>query len=123
MIFLQTTKREFMQNAIGVFITLLTITLTVYLVQLLNRAAVGRIDAETVGPSLGFMTLNFMPTLLTLTLFLAIKIFMAFTVPALWYYFLLPVCSVIFVIYDIALTRVITAYLKRWRQRFRFLHK
>jgi len=72
MIFLQTTKREFMQNAIGVFITLLTITLTVYLVQLLNRAAVGRIDAETVGPSLGFMTLNFMPTLLTLTLFLAI---------------------------------------------------
>jgi len=60
---------------------------------------------------------------LALTLFLAIKIFMAFTVPALWYYFLLPVCSVIFVIYDIALTRVITAYLKRWRQRFRFLHK
>lgn len=72
MIFLQTTKREFTQNAIGVFITLLTITLTVYLVQLLNRAAVGRIDAETVGPSLGFMTLNFMPTLLTLTLFIAI---------------------------------------------------
>ena len=72
MIFLQTTKREFTQNALGIFITLLTITLTVYLVQLLNRAAVGRIDAETVGPSLGFMTLNFMPTLLTLTLFIAV---------------------------------------------------
>lgn len=72
MIFIQATKREFTQNAVGVFITLLAITLTVYLVQLLNRAAVGRIDAETVGPSLGFMTLNFMPTLLTLTLFISI---------------------------------------------------
>ena len=60
---------------------------------------------------------------LALTLFLAIKMFSAFTVPEVWYYYLLPVCSVVFVIYDIALTRVITAYLLRWRQRFRFLHK
>ena len=60
---------------------------------------------------------------LALTVFLAVKIFVAFTVPAVWYYYLLPVCSVVFVIYDIALTRVITAYLTRWRQRFRFLHK
>ncbi len=60
---------------------------------------------------------------LALTLFLAIKFFAAFTVSAVWYYYLLPLCSVVFVIYDIALTRVITAYLVRWRQRFRFLHK
>ena len=60
---------------------------------------------------------------LALTVFLAVKIFAAFVVPAVWYYFLLPVCSVVFVIYDIALTRVITAYLTRWRHRFRFLHK
>ncbi len=60
---------------------------------------------------------------LALTLFLAIRFFAAFTVPAVWYYYLLPVCSVVFVIYDVALTRVITAYLLRWRQRFRFLHK
>ena len=60
---------------------------------------------------------------LALTVFLAVKIFAAFTVPAVWYYYLLPVCSAVFVLYDIALTRVITAYLLRWRHRFRFLHK
>ena len=60
---------------------------------------------------------------LALTLFLAIKLFAAFTVPAVWYYYLLPICTVVFVIYDIALTRVITAYVQRWRHRFRFLHK
>ncbi len=60
---------------------------------------------------------------LALTLVLAIKLFAAFTVPAVWYYYLLPLCSVVFVIYDIALTRVITMYLHHWRQRFKFLHK
>lgn len=60
---------------------------------------------------------------LALTVFLAIRFFAAFTVPEVWYYYLLPACSVVFVIYDIALTRVITAYLLRWRYRFRFLHK
>lgn len=60
---------------------------------------------------------------LVLTLVLAIKLFAEFTVPAVWYYYLLPLCSVVFVVYDIALTRVITMYLLRWRQRFRFLHK
>ena len=60
---------------------------------------------------------------LVLTLLLAIKLFAVFTVPALWYYFLLPLFSVVFVIYDVALTRVITAYLRKWRHRFRFLHK
>lgn len=60
---------------------------------------------------------------LALTLFLAIKMFAAFTVTEVWYYYLLPAFTLVFVIYDIALTRVITAYLLRWRQRFRFLHK
>ena len=60
---------------------------------------------------------------LALTLFVAIKLFSALTVPAIWYYYLLPICSVVFVLYDIALTRVITAYLTRWRHRFRFLHR
>ena len=60
---------------------------------------------------------------LVLTLVLAIKLFAEFTAPAVWYYYLLPLCSGVFVVYDIALTRVITMYLLRWRQRFRFLHK
>lgn len=72
MIFYQSFKREFTQTAIGVFLALLSITMTVYLAQLLNRAAGGRIESETVGPTLAFMVLNFVPTLLTLTLFIAI---------------------------------------------------
>ena len=60
---------------------------------------------------------------LALMILLAFALFADFTVPATWYYYLLPLCSVVFVIYDIALTRVITMYLHHWRQRFRFLHK
>ena len=60
---------------------------------------------------------------LALTLFLSLKLFAAFDLPELWYYLAFPVCSVVFVVYDVALTRVISAYLFRWRQRFHFLHK
>ena len=60
---------------------------------------------------------------LALMILLAFALFADFTGPATWYYYLLPLCSVVFVIYDIALTRVITMYLHHWRQRFRFLHK
>lgn len=72
MIFRQSLKQEFTQSAVGVFLTLLSITMTVYLVQLLNRAATGRIEAETVGPSLVFMVIRFVPTLLALTIFIAV---------------------------------------------------
>jgi hypothetical protein len=38
---------------------------------------------------------------------------------SMWY--LLPLGAVVFVVYDIAMTRLISAYLSRWRSRFRFL--
>lgn len=60
---------------------------------------------------------------LALALFLSVKIFTVLVVPAVWYYFLLPLLTGVFILYDIALTRVITAYVLRWRQRFTFLHK
>ena len=60
---------------------------------------------------------------LSLTLFLVLKVLVAFTVPSFWYYFLLPALSLVFVVYDVALTRLISSYLLKWRQRFRFLHK
>ena len=56
-------------------------------------------------------------------LFLAFKLFAAFEITSAWYYWLLPACSVVFVVYDIALTRMISAYVYKWRSRFRFLHK
>ncbi len=56
-------------------------------------------------------------------LFASIKLFTAITVPQMW---LLPIFllgTVVFVAYDVALTKLITAYLTRWRHRFTFLHK
>lgn len=44
-------------------------------------------------------------------------------VPDARYYWLLPLLTPVFVLYDVALTRLITAYLRRWRSRFTFLHK
>ncbi len=45
------------------------------------------------------------------------------SVPAVWCYWLLPLLTPIFVLYDVALTRLITFYLVRLRNRFRFLKK
>ena len=60
---------------------------------------------------------------LAVALYLALKVFAAFVVPATWYYFLLPLLTPVFVVYDIALTRLVSAYMYKWRSRFRFLHK
>ena len=55
-------------------------------------------------------------------LLLAVKLLALFT-PPIWMYWLLPLATPIFCLYDVALTRVITLYLHRWRSRFSFLHK
>ena len=60
---------------------------------------------------------------LALALFLAFRFFAGFEITSAWYYWLLPACSLVFVVYDIALTRLIGAYIYKWRARFRFLHK
>lgn len=44
-------------------------------------------------------------------------------VPSVRYYWLLPLLTPVFVLYDVALTRLITFYLVRLRDRFRFLKK
>lgn len=61
---------------------------------------------------------------LALMVFLSLKIFttgLMFTAP--WQYALLLLGTPVFVLYDVALTRLITVYLLRYRERFRFLHK
>ena len=40
-----------------------------------------------------------------------------------WMYWLLLLGTPVFLLYDTALTKLITAYLMRWRHRFHFLHK
>ena len=56
---------------------------------------------------------------LALTLFLSFKLFTGFEITVTWYYWLLPACSLVFIVYDIALTGLITTYLRVWRKRLR----
>ena len=59
---------------------------------------------------------------LAIIVLVTVKVMMI-PMPATWYYWLLPLLSLVFVLYDVALTRLITAYLYRWRSRLTFLHK
>ncbi len=72
MIFERAARREFAQAAAGISVALLAILTSTHLIRLLKEAAGGRIAPEAVASLLGFAALNFMPILLSLTLFVAI---------------------------------------------------
>lgn len=72
MIFDRATRREFVHAAAGISVALLAILTSTQLIRLLNDAAGGRVAPEAVLALLGFAALNFMPVLLSLTLFVAI---------------------------------------------------
>lgn len=72
MIFLRAAQREFAQTALGVFIALLAILLTTQLIRLLGKAASGATVPEAVAALLGFAALNYLPVLLSLTLFVSV---------------------------------------------------
>jgi len=72
MIFERAARREFAQAAAGISVALLAILTSTQLIRLLKDAAGGRIVPEAVASLLGFAALNFMPVLLSLTLFVAI---------------------------------------------------
>ncbi len=59
---------------------------------------------------------------LALIVFVSVKLLVLYELTWQAWYWALPVaCTAVFVLYDVALTRLITAYLMRWRKRFRFL--
>jgi lipopolysaccharide export system permease protein len=72
MIFERAARREFAQAAAGIIVVLLAILTSNQLIRLLKDAAGGQIAPEAVASMLGFATLNTMPVLLSLTLFVAI---------------------------------------------------
>lgn len=72
MIFQRAAQREFSHTAATVFIALFAILLTTQLIRLLSQAAGGRIASEGVVALLGFSAINYLPTLLSLTLFIAV---------------------------------------------------
>ncbi len=72
MIFHRALLREFASLAGAVFMTLFLIALTVRLIRLLGQAAGGKLPSDAVVAFLGFFTVNALPILLSLTLFITI---------------------------------------------------
>ncbi|MDR2366103.1 MAG: LPS export ABC transporter permease LptF [Zoogloeaceae bacterium] len=72
MIFERAARREFTHAAAGIFVALFAIIISTQLIRLLNEAASGKLAAEAVATLLGFAALNYLPILLSLTLFMAI---------------------------------------------------
>jgi lipopolysaccharide export system permease protein len=71
-IFRRALIREFSSLALAVFATLFAITLTTQLIRLLGQAASGTVLTEGVLALLGFSALNYLPVLLSLTLFISV---------------------------------------------------
>jgi len=72
MIFQRAALREFTQTALAVFVALFAILLTTQLIRLLGQAAGGKIASESVVALLGFGAINYLPIVLSLTLFMSI---------------------------------------------------
>lgn len=72
MIFQRAAQREFAQTAAAVFVALFAILVTTQLIRLLGKAASGGTPSEAVAALLGFASLNYLPVLLSLTLFVAV---------------------------------------------------
>ena len=72
MIFHKTLLRELTSTAFATFLVLLGIVLTTQLVRLLGQAAGGVITSTSVIALLGFTALSYLPTLLSLTLFISV---------------------------------------------------
>ena len=64
----------------------------------------------------------FFNAMLALMMFLLLKVLLI-TVPSPHYYWLLLLLTPVFVLYDVSLSRLVTIYLYKLRDRFRFLHK
>lgn len=71
-IFRRALLREMAGNALLVFSVLLMITLTTMLIRYLGQAASGSLANEAVVAFLGFSIVNYLPVLLSLTIFLAV---------------------------------------------------
>ena len=72
MIFQRALLREFSQLAMALFVALFAILLTTQLIRLLGEAAGGKLASEAVVALLGFSALNYLPIILSLTLFVSI---------------------------------------------------
>ncbi len=72
MIFRKSLLRELVTVSAAAFLVLLGISLTTQFVRLLGQAATGSITSTAVVALLGFSSVNYLPVLLSLTLFIAV---------------------------------------------------
>jgi lipopolysaccharide export system permease protein len=72
MIFRNALLRELVVVAVATFVVLLGIVITMLLVRLLGQAAAGAITTAGVAALMGFATLNYLPVLFSLTLFISV---------------------------------------------------
>ena len=72
MIFRNALWRELVATAAAAFLVLLGIVITSVFVRLLGQAASGAITSSALVILLGFSTINYLPVLLSLTLFIAV---------------------------------------------------
>lgn len=72
MILQRSVAREFASVAVAVFVALFAILLTTQLIRLLGQAAGGELASEAVVALLGFGALNYLPIVLSLTVFVAV---------------------------------------------------
>ena len=72
MIFHRALRRELTQVASAVFVTLFTVMATTQSIRLLGDAATGKLASEAVIALLGFSALNYLPVLLSLTVFMSV---------------------------------------------------
>ncbi|HMN82817.1 MAG TPA: LPS export ABC transporter permease LptF [Burkholderiaceae bacterium] len=72
MLFKKALRRDLANLAGVIFATLFTIMVTTSLIRLLGRAANGSVDTASVLPLIAFASVNFLPVLLVLTLYVAV---------------------------------------------------
>jgi lipopolysaccharide export system permease protein len=72
MIFRRALQRELTHVAGAVFVTLFTVMATTQSIRLLGDAASGKLASEAVLALLGFSAINYLPVLLSLTVFMAV---------------------------------------------------
>ncbi len=77
MIFQRVIRRELTGTAGAVFTTLFTIVITVMLIRILGDAASGKVASADVVALLGFSALNYLPVILTLTVFISVLLVVA----------------------------------------------
>lgn len=74
MLFKKALRRDLVNLAGVIFATLFTIMVTTTLIRLLGRAAGGSVDTGSVVPLIAFSSVNFLPVLLVLTLYMAVLV-------------------------------------------------